>query len=158
MAFNNALRYGQPEPGAALFGRKKRVKELCPNPWRDAFTLVSNGDLKAAATDSDVNGQCPAVWHGLNGIEQEVQEHLLDLGPVNPGQGEIVGPILADDDLTHARFRTNQEKGFFHDFLESFALKMRRTRAGKFQKLIEEEFDALQLALDNIEIIRQPVR
>src|SRR5205823_3225030 len=83
--------------GLVQLRRKERLKDLADMFGLDAAAGVGHADVDAAAIprssgDSQAAG---AIEHGLSGVENKVEEHLLQAGGMSPG-GQAGGDVEID--------------------------------------------------------------
>ncbi len=74
------------------------------------------------------------VFHGLNAIQHEVHEHLLQLDTVSHDPGEILAELGADQNRVASRLVAQQDNHFSNEFIYVDQFVLQRT-------LLEEEAD-----------------
>src|SRR6185503_10751646 len=74
----------EPQAKAVRFRRKERIEEMLPDIERNSGAAVVNGDLDVvvAGKRGDRDARIGRRLRGVEGIQREVQHHLLQLNAV----------------------------------------------------------------------------
>ena len=70
---------GQSKPGSAVLrpGREVRLEDLVLEALWDANAGVANLELEAPAGPGEAEAEGSAAWHGLLGVEHEIEQDLV---------------------------------------------------------------------------------
>ena len=117
---------GEPQPRslAGLLGREEWIEQPCPGRLRDAWTVVADRDADSLDIFEQLfvlggacrafrlhkrgrnpkMGRCLAIVaaKSLNGVDRQVEQHLLQLGPVEVNLGQRCRNIDGDLDAVGA--------------------------------------------------------
>jgi hypothetical protein len=95
---NKALRNSEPQARPMRFRGKKRLKYLINLRFVDPVSRVDNLDVqrKSRLGARCLNGYHAAVRHGVSGIQEQIQEHLLELLGIRQGFRKMPSIILDD--------------------------------------------------------------
>ena len=141
---------GQPKAGSRLFCGKIRFEQTGLVLGRDAGAIVGNGEGRhlqlgvIPAADRDL----PLLLHGRHGILQEVDDHPLDLVPVDHDLGKVfVG--LEQECHPAVRFLVERQ-GLADQGIEVVWLRLDRRHAGKIGKLVDQVFQLIHRLDDHL--------
>ena len=76
MALDHGLGVDQAEADAFGLGRHERIEDTCHHAWIDADAIVIDLDDDFGAAGSGADGQRAAGWHRIDGVDEDVGEHL----------------------------------------------------------------------------------
>lgn len=97
MPLYDAAHNGKAEPGAPLAGGTLLAGpgERLEQPWNillgDAFTLVPHRDPEGVRRGFKANSDCTALVGVLDGIAEQIVQHLLDLAWIDVRQHRSFG-------------------------------------------------------------------
>ena len=106
----------QAESGARGFGGAVGLEECAHVLGRNASSVVFNGNdvLKVVHAGAD-RDEALIGWDRLEGIADQVVEHLLKLAGVDEGGREGACEVEFDGDLARFEFRFKQAQGVVED-------------------------------------------
>ena len=96
MGADDALNDHQAQAGAFLLGGEKGVEDAVELFLGDAAAGVGHADPDAVSAFTRLEGEGAAFAHGLHGVFDEIDQHLLDLGGVKRRQGQLAGQARFD--------------------------------------------------------------
>ena len=75
-----------------LLGRKKGIKNIGQNILFDAGAGIPHGhhDQVVLLIQGNINEEIAALIHGLDGIDEQVDQHLLNLRGVHRDRRQII--------------------------------------------------------------------
>ena len=78
-------------------------------------TLADRARRGAAGAGKGFHRQSPVVAHRLDGVHENVDEHLLDLVPVQFDRGQLPGEMFVQGYLVFGKLMFDQHQRFFDD-------------------------------------------
>jgi len=138
-----------PSPVPSGLVVKKGVEDLREMLPRDAGPRVADVNAEVAAqllclvpeTAFDRHGA--ALGHGLQGIEQDIDENLLDLTAV---EGDVRGPgceLQHDPDPVLRKLGVHQGDGILDGAMDGFSLELRRRGSAEVEHPLYKVLDPL---------------
>lgn len=106
MGLDDVAADGEAESGASQacgvgggLGREERVEDAFEDSGGHAGARIGDGDFSPAlgGIQTDAEGERAALGHGLTGIDDEIQENLLNLGGINACGGTGVDAEIDGD-------------------------------------------------------------
>ena len=95
----------------------------------------------------------PPCGHGLQGVLDQVDQHLLDLRRVNGRDGQFARQAGADVEAAVVYLRLEQFEGLLHDIVERGRLELRHRRPDRVQELGDDVVEAVNLAAGDQEVL-----
>ncbi|MNV37307.1 hypothetical protein D3C71_1288220 [compost metagenome] len=97
-AFDDALARDQPQPGAVGLGGEERIEQVRQGLRAHPGAFVGHRDAQpflalAVAVGRRAQGQAAPLGHGLDRIQGQVQQHLLQLGVVGIHGQVVIGHV-----------------------------------------------------------------
>ena len=77
--FQNFQAYGKPQSGAFGLRGKEGVKNFFQVAFGDSDSRILYGNCDALGLGKSLDGKSSPLFHGLDGVEDEVDQDLLDL-------------------------------------------------------------------------------
>ena len=148
----------QPQAGAAVavlvgqLGREERLEDLPQVLRGDPGTRVGDLDLDRVAVVAlaDFEPQAAAVEHRLAGVDDEVQDDLLDLPRHDHGRRPALEALL-DLDAVLAQVLLGENQDLLDDGDEVGRLAVGRVVAGEAEHAVDDPGSALAAAQDLLE-------
>ena len=158
MLLHDAVRDGQtePGPGANLLGREERLEHVRQHLPGDAGPVVDDLRLDRAATFAGARshhdaGAALAVVDGLLGVEQEVQEHLLELARVAHDRREPRGEVALDTDTRQRELVQPERQGSLDHLVEVEGRALGRALAREEEKVPDDLRHPVRLRHDHLD-------
>ena len=144
---------GEAKANASLFCGEEGIKQFIHVPRRNTDARILNGELNPLMIiwHRCAQTQLAALRHGLDGIQQEVEHHLLHLLPVDRDRGQRSKAFL-DRDSSSLDLGFKELKGFFKNGKDLCLFQERRRGFGESEKLIHNLIDPIDLFFDDLEI------
>ena len=94
-----------------------------------------------------------ALGHGLEGVLDEVDQDLLDLGRVNGGDGQLAGESGAEAQAAVVQLRLEQFNGFLDDVIERGGLELRHRGPDRLQELGDDVIEPVDFATGDRKVL-----
>ena len=108
MRFDNPFGDGKAQPKAFLFRGEKGVEDMRQSFERNALSSVSDGDLNVMVVFTHPNPQAAfglrRVGHGIHAVQDQVQQHLLQMHTITLNGSEFAIPFRFDLNAAPRRF------------------------------------------------------
>jgi hypothetical protein len=123
---------------------------------RQARAVVGDGDpdLRAAGRDLDGDLRIGPALQGLQGVLQQIDQHLLQPEPLGHDQGFLVGLAADDTDAGLAQARPDQQQGAVDRFAHGDRRGRRAGLAGEGAQFVGDQADAVGQARDQARLLR----
>ena len=160
----------QPEarPLADILGREERIEDLRLHVFGHARPIVGDFEHDRVAIEvvpgaDDERAATVRADHGLFGVDDEVEQHLLDLMRIGERLGESGGKRLDGHDVVDALLVRAQRQRFADHLVEIDHGARRVALAGEGQQVADDLGGALRLAEDGLEaaarvVVGRPLR
>ena len=145
-----ADREAQAGPLGRPLGAEERVEDLVLHLGLDAAPGIGEDHPDRAVGLSDGDVEASAVRHGVAGVQDQVQEHLLDLVRVDLERRRIVH-IRADLDLFELMVVPHQAQRVLQDVPEARRHLLARVEPREIAQVPHDPRDAVHLPVDRRE-------
>jgi len=156
MRGDDSVSNGQAEarPLTALLGGEKRVEELVNLIWGHTASRVRNQDFDGIVGRAVAggNGNGASLLHGLNGIYEDVHEHLLKLGFVSHDGRKLRVVVGGHGDVQELRLFCNERQRVLEDLVEVGKFGVDLGMPGELQQALDDITAALALPDDLLEV------
>ena len=147
---------GQAESGALLVALRgeERLEDATEVARRDPRPIVADGDDDPLGADAEVGGHgerpAPArLAHGLHRVEQQVDEHLLELVGVGHDRRELGREVAHHGDVGAPELVDLQLQRLFDEAVDVHGRATRRLLAGEAEERADDLHRALGLPADS---------
>ncbi len=120
---------------------------------RDADAGILNGNRHCIFSLAQIHPQVSAFGHGLNGILDQVDDHLLDLGCIVVHQHRRGRDVLDDGDAAFAGQVVGEAQGGGDGGPEVLQLHFRRGLPGKLQQIGDDGVGPPGVVADGREVL-----
>ncbi len=117
---------------------------------RDAGAGVGDQGFDVAV-DQRGDAQAPAAGHGVLGVQQQIEEDLLQLAGVAVDGGQLVGKIEIDQDLRGLELVLEQRKRVANDLVQVGGAELGGGSAGEVEQAVGDFGGAEALLRDLVE-------
>src|SRR5262245_35409700 len=154
MGIDDAMadRQAQAGPLAGAAARKERLEDVLHDVGTHAAAGVLEGQLDLAVTHALAHREASPLLHAVQGVDDEVEEDLLDFLAVDPGGDAL---LRLEDQLF--AFVALQVLHDVEDALDQFAdvgrLAFAFAAAAKGQELLRDFLTAERLLLNHLQIL-----
>jgi hypothetical protein len=136
--------------------RVTRVAEIVRHVLAElAAAGIGDADPDAVGAFAGLQGERAAFGHGLEGVLDEVDQHLLDLGWINRGDGQLAAQAGVEVQAAVVEFGLEQFEGFLNDVVERGDFELGRCGTNRLQKLRDDVIQPGNFALGHIEVLLQ---
>src|SRR5262249_13309309 len=155
----------QSQSGPARFGRKERLENLIPHRRRNAYAAVGDGarqtslgvrgagDLYLAAAPVDpIDPVYPVAFDRLQGVEEQVEQNLLERGDLLPVKFRIGPQIGRDSDRAPLGFGPAERQHALDDLAQPGRRAGHARRPRKTEQLRDGAVQTVDLAGDQVEV------
>src|SRR5467141_4618706 len=128
MRLNDRPTDGQPHTSPVILGRKECREDLVRLLRGQSHTGIADRDQQLTIADFRLDSKLTSATrflHGVDAVEHEVHENLLQLHTVCDDLGKILGKLGADGDRVAAGLAAQQDNHFSNEFIyiNRFALR-----------------------------------
>lgn len=156
MAEQNAFRDGEAEAGAVGAAGEKGIKDFFTQRFGHAATCIRNVDMGetggAVLLDLAANRNLAAVRHRLGGVDEEVEQDLLDLAFVYVDNEFLRGVLEVQVDLALGKFQADQHDGVVDDIGYLPARMQAGGRLGKREYARDDGFELVDFFADDADV------
>jgi len=120
MRLNDRPTDGQPHTSPVILGRKKCPEDLVGLLRRQSHTSIADRDQQLSISGFRLDGKLTSAsrsLHGIDAVEHEVHENLLQLHTVCHDFGKILSKLGADGDRVAVRLAAQQNDHLSNDFV-----------------------------------------
>src|SRR5260370_19852394 len=120
MRLNDRPTDGQPHTSPLIFGRKECLEDLFCLLRGQSHTGIADRDQQLTIAGFQLDGKLTSACrflHGIDAVEHEVHENLLQLHAVCHDLGKILGKLGADGHRVAVRLAAQQDNHFSNDFI-----------------------------------------
>src|SRR5579863_3372359 len=148
MGLNDSMGEGQSEASAFFAGGKERTKYFWKSVGRDAFAVVLDADdgVVAFASDGDVDGALDR--NGLDSVEHEIEDDLLDQRGVMCDRRKRRVRGEYDFHLPRANLLLGEHDGLLDRDIQVSGVKCGRPRARVGEQIVQDVLDVKDFVLD----------
>ncbi len=139
---NDAVGHGEAQSGTAAvagpghgFGGEERIVDALEVLGRDARAGVVHNRFDVPVGERGY-AEAAAAGHGILGVQQQVEKHLLQLAWVAVDGGQILVQFEIDEDLRGLELVIEQRECVANDLVEVCIAKLRGRSAGKVEQAI----------------------
>ena len=158
MFLHDGVRHRQTEAGALadLLRREKRIEDLRPHILRHTRPVVVHLEDDGVVVDvvpgaQDERAAAVGADHGLFRVDDEIQQHLLDLMRIGEDARQARRQRLEDRDVAEALFVRPQRQRLTDDVVEVDHRARGVALARERQQVADDFGRALRLAEDRLE-------
>ncbi len=158
MFLDDGVRDRQPKAGALahFLCREERVEDARLHVFRHTRPIVADVEHDGLALEvmprvEDERAAAVRGDHGLLGVDDQVEEHLLHLVRIGEHLREAGGQRLDDGDVADALVVGPQRQSLANDLVEVDHRARRMPLAGEHQQIADDLRGALRLAEDRLE-------
>lgn len=145
MLFHDSAGQRKPEASAVSLGGEKRAEDIGQISRRDTAAGVADVDGRELASRTEVDTHGAWSIRRLNGIEQQVQKHLVNLIAIVFDFGQIGRVLEFDRDRLGEDLLARQHHGVFRGRVEVAAANLRRVRTRRFEQIGQDAVDLRDL-------------
>ncbi len=155
MFFEDAAGNGQSQSGPGRFGSGKRGEQPVGHFLRDAGAGVAHGEPDGARRLSrQFHVDAPALRHGVQRIQQKVDEDRANLPPVHETDGRLLKPVQVYLDSLLLRPAANEVASLSCQIAQVATTPLRGRQTSEIKKPLHRLFQAGDFTVDDAQILR----
>ena len=139
---DDAEAHGQAQTGAPahFLGGKEGLENVVQILRGDAATGVRHLHLEPVPVfrEKGLDGQGAPVFHGLDGVDEQIEKDLLEALGIPVHQGQVPGQVFSKVNARESHLILHQLQGILNDIGQGDFLKFRLLRAGKIQEISDD--------------------